>query len=206
MPDGHRSHTVFIQPPARSPHVLRYPGLHREVLSVLNRAVSERCVARSLAYQRHDCRWRRSLASAPGLCFGISGEQTTVTIPVLGDFCRRVAPTPSDTAVMDPVVRPARESPVADRGGERHVLAVVGDGPLGWGEGCDDLVAAAATAEVTAGAVGDRDVEKPRVHRWGKGLGEDRAQGVLCGHGRSSLAISLVISEYVVWLSPVASA
>lgn len=206
MPDRHRSHTVFIQPPTRSPHVLRYPGLPREVLSVLDRAVSARCLARSGLPTP-----RLQVATQPGqrpwpVLFGISGKQTTVTIPVLDDFCRRVAPTPSDTAVMDPIVRPARKSPVADRGGERHVLTVVGDGPLGWGEGCDDLVAAAATAEVTAGAVGDRDVENPRVHRWGKGLGEDRAQGVLCGHGRSSLAISLVISEYVVWLSPVASA
>jgi hypothetical protein len=206
MPDGHRSHTVFIQPPARSLHVLRYPGLHREVLSVLDSAVSARCVARSGLPTP-----RLQVATQPGqrpwpVLFGISGEQATVTIPVLGDLCHRVAPTPSDTAVMDPVVRPAWQRPVADRGGERHVLAIVDNGPLCWGEWCDDLVAATAAAKVTAGAVGDRDIQNPCVHRRGEGLGEDRAQGVLCGHGRSSLAISLVISEYVVWPSSVASA
>lgn len=62
--------------------------------------------------------------------------------------------------------------------GERGVLAVVGEGPLGRGERCDDFVPASAAAQVAAGAVRDRDIEHSCVHGLGEGLGEDRAQGV----------------------------
>lgn len=96
-----------------------------------------------------------------------------------------------DRVLPDPVVGVAGQHPVAHRGRERDRLAVVGEVPLSRTEGSRDRRPAAAAAAVHDRSEFERDVQHPRLKRFGDEVDEAVLDAVETAHGQSSFTMWL---------------
>jgi hypothetical protein len=98
---------------------------------------------------------------------------------------------PVRLVMSDPIVRPARQAPTADRRVEGNGGAIEDQRPVGRPQWGNDLVAAAAAALVHNAAVLHRYVKDALLEDVGRGVDKHVAQGNARFHGRSSLVSAL---------------
>jgi len=113
-------------------------------------------------------RWRRGRRGAGEVLGAVGFLPVTCGVDLSG--CPLSGP--ADSVAGDPIVGSAGEAPVADRGAQRDGVAVEGKAPLDWSDRGDDLLAAAAQAQVRGGGVGDADVDDALVEGVGHGVDE----------------------------------
>lgn len=117
-------------------------------------------------FRRWRWRWRWRRARSRG---GAAFHRQAIRRSHHRDLASRERPIPDDVVPLDPVVRLARERPVAYRWRQPNRLAVKREPPSPWPERGHHLVAAPAAAEVEHRCVLHRDVEHPGFeHRRGE--------------------------------------
>lgn len=114
--------------------------------------------------------------------FGVAVES-----PSFGDFVLRPVARPAHLAARNPVVGPAGETPVPDRGIEGHGGPIEGELPIGGGQRRYDLGPATAAALVHSRGIGDAHVQRALVEVGGDDVHELVSKHLLHAHGLSSL-------------------
>ncbi|SRR6266702_1087850 len=136
-----------------------------------------------------------------GLGLGIARRELScfgdrIVSPSGGDLVLGPAAGPPDPVTVDPVVRLAREAPVADGRAQRNRLSVEGQRPVGRTQWSDDLRPAPAAAQVDCCGEFDRRVENAFIQDIRYGVDEIVSKGAPRCHAWSSLMRVLVSMAY----------